>query len=58
MLGCVAFTERGARGMRSLDLGRYICNCVAAALLAGCGGAQPPIGVLGTMPRSRSDRLR
>ena len=26
--------------------------CVAAALLAGCGGSQPPIGAPGTMPQT------
>lgn len=34
---------------------RYtLASCAATALLAGCGGAQPPIGAPGTMPRSRS----
>jgi uncharacterized repeat protein (TIGR03803 family) len=33
--------------------GRYALSfCVAAALVAGCGGSQPPIGVPGAMPRS------
>ena len=32
--------------MKSLGLGRYaLCSCVAAALLAGCGGSQPPIAM-------------
>jgi hypothetical protein len=31
--------------VRILDFGRYALNsCAAAALLAGCGGSQPPIG--------------
>jgi hypothetical protein len=48
MLGCVAFTERGARQMRSLGFGRYVlCSCVVAAMLADCGAAQPPIGAPG-----------
>ena len=39
--------------MKSLDFGRYaLCSCVAAAMLAGCGGPQPPIGTLGAMPQS------
>ncbi len=39
--------------MRSLGLGRYaLCSCVAAAMLAGCGGSQPPIGALGAMPQA------
>ena len=29
-----------------------ISSCVAAALLAGCGGSQPPIGVPGAMPQT------
>jgi hypothetical protein len=34
--------------MRSLDFGRdALTSCVAAAMLTGCGGAQPPIGPLG-----------
>ena len=39
--------------MMSLNLGRYaLCGAVAAALLAGCGGSQPPIGAPGAMPQS------
>jgi hypothetical protein len=39
--------------MRSLGLSRYaLCSCVAAALLAGCGGSQPPIVAPGAMPQS------
>jgi hypothetical protein len=39
--------------MKSLDFGRYaLCSCVAAAMLIGCGGSQPPIGVSGVMPQS------
>ena len=35
-------------------LARYVLNIVvAAALLTGCGGSQPPIGVPGAMPQSR-----
>jgi hypothetical protein len=53
MLGCVAFMQRGARQMRSLGLGGYaLCSCVAAALLAGCGGSQPPIGTPGALPQT------
>lgn len=41
--------------MRRSGLGRYaLCSCVAAALLAGCGGSQPPIGAPGAMPQSRT----
>ncbi len=41
--------------MRSLGLGRYaLSSCVAAALLAGCGGSQPPIGAPSAMPQSRA----
>jgi hypothetical protein len=39
--------------MKSLDFRRYALGiCAAAALLAGCGGSQPPIGALGSMPQS------
>jgi hypothetical protein len=39
--------------MKNLGLGRYaLCSCVAAALLAGCGGSQPPIGASGAMPQT------
>jgi hypothetical protein len=40
--------------MKGLDFGRYaLCSFAAAAILAGCGGPQPPIGAPGTMPQSR-----
>jgi hypothetical protein len=39
--------------MKSLDFSRIaLCNGVAVALLAGCGGSQPPIGVPGAMPQT------
>lgn len=39
--------------MRTLALSRdALCSLVAAALLAGCGGAQPPIAALGASPQS------
>jgi hypothetical protein len=39
--------------MKSLKLGRYaLSSCVATAILAGCGGSQPPIGVPGAIPQS------
>ena len=28
-------------------------NCAAIAILAGCGGSQPPIGSPGTLPQAR-----
>jgi hypothetical protein len=35
--------------MRGLDFSRYaLTGCVAAAMLAGCGGSQPPISPAGT----------
>jgi hypothetical protein len=41
--------------MKSLELGRYALNsCVAAAMLAGCGGSQPPIGAQGAMPQGQT----
>jgi len=40
--------------MKSLDFGRYVLGGFAfAAMLTGCGGTQPPIGVPGTMSQSR-----
>ncbi|MFZ0574284.1 MAG: hypothetical protein WA428_01430 [Candidatus Cybelea sp.] len=39
--------------MRSLDFGRYALFCsVSAAMLAGCGGQQPPIGAPGAMAQT------
>jgi sugar lactone lactonase YvrE len=39
--------------MTSLNLGRYaLLSCVAAAMLTGCGGSQPPIGAPGAMSQS------
>ncbi len=45
--------------MKSLDLSRYaLCSCAAAAMLAGCGGSQPPIGAPGTMPQTAAQQSR
>jgi hypothetical protein len=39
--------------MKFSDFSRYaLSSCVAAALLVGCGGSQPPISALGAMPQS------
>ena len=39
--------------MRILGFSRYVLtSCAAAAMLAGCGGSQPPIGAPGAMPQS------
>jgi hypothetical protein len=47
------FTVTGARQVRVADFGRFaLSTCVAAAMLTGCGGSQPPIGVPGTLPQS------
>ena len=36
-------------------LRRYaLSNCVAAAMLSGCGGSQSPIGAQGSMPQNRA----
>ena len=41
--------------MRTRGLGRHaLTSCVAAALLAGCGGSQPPMGAPGAMPQTSS----
>jgi len=38
--------------MKSLDRGHFALSIyIAAAILAGCGGSQPPIGAPGTMPQ-------
>ena len=43
--------------MKFSDFSQHpLCGCVAAALLAGRGGSQPPIGAQGAMPQSA--RLR
>ena len=46
--------------MRRLDFGRMaLCSCVAAAMLAGCGGPQPAdrrAGGGAAKPRERSAR--
>jgi hypothetical protein len=48
MLRRVAFTERGAEQMKSLEFGRCALSMgPATALLAGCGESQPPIGAAG-----------
>jgi hypothetical protein len=45
--------------MEYLDFGHYArIGCVAAALLAGCGGSQPPTGAPGAMPQSRAIATR
>ena len=42
----------GAKQMKASDFGRYaLFGSVGAALLAGCGGSQPPIGAPGPMPQ-------
>ncbi|MGA8098728.1 MAG: choice-of-anchor tandem repeat GloVer-containing protein [Candidatus Cybelea sp.] len=39
--------------MRRWNLSHYaISSCVSAALLAGCGGSQPPIGAPGALPQT------
>ncbi len=41
--------------MRISDFGRYAL-CISVALLAACGGSQPPIGAPGTMARGHIQR--
>ncbi len=42
--------------MKRLGFRRYaLCSCVAAAMLAGCGGSQPPIGAPGVMQQIFAD---
>jgi hypothetical protein len=39
--------------MRGLGFGRYaLGSCAAVAMLAGCGGSQPPMGASGAMPQA------
>src|SRR6202042_3409432 len=45
----LGFTE--APKMRPCCLGRYVLSISAAALLAGCGGSQPPIAEPGVPPQ-------
>ena len=41
--------------MRTLDFYRYVLGgCAFAAMLADCGGSQPPIGAPGAMQQSRA----
>ncbi|MGB6412333.1 MAG: choice-of-anchor tandem repeat GloVer-containing protein [Candidatus Cybelea sp.] len=41
--------------MKTRLLSHYaLSSCVAAAMLAGCGGSPPPIGAAGTLPQSRA----
>jgi hypothetical protein len=45
--------------MKSLVIGSYTLRIsAAAAMLAGCGGSQPPIGAPGTMPQSALNAAR
>jgi sugar lactone lactonase YvrE len=54
MSGTVAFMERG---MSISEFSRYVLgSCVAAAMLAGCGGSQPPIGAPGTVAKGSQSR--
>ncbi|MGA8474385.1 MAG: hypothetical protein WB681_04900, partial [Candidatus Cybelea sp.] len=38
--------------MRIWDFSRSVFGICAAAMLAGCGGSQPPIGAPGAMPQT------
>jgi uncharacterized repeat protein (TIGR03803 family) len=41
--------------MTRLEPSRFVLSvCAASAILAGCGGSQPPSGALGAMPQSRA----
>lgn len=41
--------------MNNIRFGRYwLYSCVAAAMLASCGGSQPPIAAPGAMPQSHA----
>jgi uncharacterized repeat protein (TIGR03803 family) len=48
-----AFMHQRVMQMKSLEFGRYAASsCVAAAMLAGCGGSQSPIGAPGALPHA------
>jgi hypothetical protein len=45
--------------METQALRRYVVSsCVTAAILAGCGGSQPPIGAPGAMPQTAASHIR
>jgi len=44
--------------MRISHISRYALGACAAAMLAGCGGSQPPIDAQGAMPQTRAERRR
>jgi hypothetical protein len=47
------FRQHGAKQVKVSDLSRFaLSSCVAAAMLAGCGGSQPPIGAPGAMAQT------
>ncbi len=51
--GAEPFSDHGARQVKNRVLSRCSLSCcVASATLAGCGGSQPPIAALGTMPQT------
>ncbi|HEV3090552.1 MAG TPA: glycine-rich protein [Candidatus Cybelea sp.] len=45
--------------MKDLDFGRYtLGSCVAVAMLAACGGSQPPIGATGAMAQAPDNKAQ
>jgi uncharacterized repeat protein (TIGR03803 family) len=45
--------------MKNLEFNRImLSSCAAAAMLAGCGGSQPPIGAPGAMPQTTAIAAR
>src|SRR5580693_2694276 len=52
-------SRSGEQWVKSLDFRRYaLSSCVAAAMLVGCGGSQPPIGAPGAMPQTSASATR
>jgi hypothetical protein len=45
-------TKRGAKQMKRTAFSSHALSCAAAAMLAGCGGPQPPIGASGAIPQT------
>ncbi len=59
IIAAEAFMLQEARQLRIPRVSRYaLSSCVAAALLAGCGGSQSPIGAPGAMSQHGDQRLR
>jgi hypothetical protein len=43
--------------MKASSLGYALSGCAAAAMLAGCGGSQPPIGTAASMQKAATKKI-